>query len=150
MIISILQVTTQYQSLFQIKPLSLFLSFSIGGKALKTLSKYGLDISFNEEDKEVCFGLSNVESMGVTGNAFFTFDLVVEDTPMGIVVRHLPFMDIPPMMLPLKKMKYMDVDVFVPNNPIIFLEKIFEQGNDVWLFGRNGDDELGIAGSECI
>ena len=57
--------------------------------------------------------------------------LVLEDTPMGIVVRHLQFMDIPPMMLPLKKMKYMDVDVFVPNNPIIFLEKIFEQGNDV-------------------
>lgn len=50
---------------------------------------------------------------------------------MGLVVRHLPFLEITPMMLPLKKMHYMDVEVFVPNNPILFLEKLFEQENDV-------------------
>ena len=27
-------------------------------------------------------------------------------------------------------MKFMDVDVMVPNNPIAFLEKIYEDGND--------------------
>lgn len=34
---------------------------------MKTISKYGLDMSYNEEDKEICFGLNSVASLGATG-----------------------------------------------------------------------------------
>jgi hypothetical protein len=62
-------------------------------------------------------------------------------------VRNLPFRDILPMMLPLKKIRYLDVEVMVPNNPIAFLEKVFEQGNDV---GSGGMWDVGLAGSERV
>lgn len=66
---------------------------------------------------------------------------------MGIVVRNIPFKDISPMMVPLKKMKYLDVDVYVPNNPIAYLEKEFEQGNDV---GVIINCNVGFARSKCV
>lgn len=34
---------------------------------MKTISKYGLDMSYNEEDKEICFGLNSAASLGATG-----------------------------------------------------------------------------------
>ena len=46
---------------------SSFLSYIVGGKAMKTISKYGLDMSYNEEDKEICFGLNSAASLGATG-----------------------------------------------------------------------------------
>lgn len=89
------------------------------GTTMKQIGRYGLDILNNEEDKEVCFGINVGAKYGAN-----------EDTPIGVVVRNLPFRDILPMMLPLKKIRYLDVEVMVPNNPIAFLEKVFEQGND--------------------
>lgn len=64
-----------------------------------------------------------------------------------MVVRNLPFSDILPMMLPLKKIRYLDVEVMVPNNPIAFLEKVFEQGNDV---GARSVLDVGASRSECL
>ena len=51
------------------------------------------------------------------------------------------------MMLPLKKIRYLDVEVMVPNNPIAFVEKLFEQGNDE---GSGGMWDVGLAGSERV
>lgn len=64
-----------------------------------------------------------------------------------MVVRNLPFSDILPMMLPLKKIRYLDVEVMVPNNPIAFLEKVFEQGNDV---GARSVLDVGASRSERL
>lgn len=53
-------------------------------------------------------------------------------------MRNLPFRDILPMMLPLKKIRYLDVEVMVPNNPIAFLEKVFEPGKRRGFWGHVG------------
>lgn len=97
---------------------------------MKTMSQYGLDLLNNEEDQEICFGVNIATKLGAIGLNMKNNSLI-EDSPMGIVVRNVAFNDISPMMVPLKKMKYLDVDIYVPNNPIAYLEKEFEQGNDV-------------------
>lgn len=53
-----------------------------------------------------------------------------EELPVGVIVRHLNYEAFSDYLIPLKKMKFMEVDVMVPNNPIAFLEKIYEDGND--------------------
>lgn len=53
------------------------------------------------------------------------------EVPVGVVVRHFDPDEIVNYLLPLKKMKYLGVDVLVPNNPVLFLEKIYEDKNDV-------------------
>ena len=102
----------------------------LGGSVVKTMSQYGLDLLNHEEDQEICFGVNIATKLGATGLNMKNNSLI-EDSPMGIVVRNVAFNDISPMMVPLKKMKYLDVDIYVPNNPIAYLEKEFEQGNDV-------------------
>ena len=84
---------------------------------LKELSRYGLDILRNEEDDQVCFGVNIVNNTA--------------EVPVGVVVRHFDPDEIVNYLLPLKKMKYLGVDVLVPNNPVLFLEKIYEDKNDV-------------------
>ena len=84
---------------------------------LKELSRYGLDILRNDEDDQVCFGVNIVNNTA--------------EVPVGVVVRHFDPDEIVNYLLPLKKMKYLGVDVLVPNNPVLFLEKIYEDKNDV-------------------
>ena len=74
-----------------------------------------MDIIRNEEDSDVCFGVKAAAN---------------EELPVGVIVRHLNYEAFSDYLIPLKKMKFMDVDVMVPNNPIAFLEKIYEDGND--------------------
>ena len=111
----------------------LFIS-NLGGTVVKRMSQYGLDLLNNEDDQEICFGVNIATKLGASG-LNKKDDSCTEDSPMGIVVRNIGFTDITPMMVPLKKMKYLDVDVYVPNNPIAYLEKVFEQGNDVGSVG---------------
>ena len=82
------------------------------------MAEFGLDIIRNEEDSDVCFGVNLREAADN------------EELPVGVIVRHLNYEAFSDYLIPLKKMKFMDVDVMVPNNPIAFLEKIYEDGND--------------------
>ena len=101
-----------------ISAVSQHLSFSSTDRnTLKELSQYGLDILRNEEDDQVCFGLNLVDN--------------TVEVPIGVVVRHFDPDEIVDYLLPLKKMKYLGVEVLVPNNPIAFLEKVYEDKNDV-------------------
>lgn len=86
-------------------------------ETIKQLSLYGLDILRNEEDDSICFGVTSAEKKD-------------EDLPIGVVVHHLDYPSFANYLLPLKKMEFMGVDVFVPNNPIAFLEKVSEDGGD--------------------
>ena len=86
-------------------------------ETIKQLSLYGLDILRNEEDDSICFGITSSEKQG-------------EDVPVGVVIHHMDYPSFVNYLFPLKKMEFMGVDVFVPNNPIAFLEKIYEDGGD--------------------
>ena len=94
-----------------------FIPHPIDRKTLKELSRYGLDILRNEEDSQVCFGVKLVDN--------------TVEAPIGVVVRHFEPEEIVDCLLPLKKMKYLGVDVLVPSNPIAFLEKLYEDKNDI-------------------
>ena len=48
-----------------------------------------------------------------------------------MVVRHLDYPSIVNYLFPLKKMEFLGVDVLVPNNPIAFLEKVYEDEGDM-------------------
>ena len=82
------------------------------------MAAFGLDIIRNEEDSSVCFGV-NLKDTGSS-----------EETPVGVVVRHLNYEAFSDYLIPLKKRKFMDVEVLVPNNPVAFLEKIYEDSSD--------------------
>ena len=86
-------------------------------ETIKQLSLYGLDILRNEEDDSICFGVTPAELKG-------------EDVPIGVVIHHMEYPSFANYLFPLKKMEFMGVEVFVPNNPIAFLEKMNEDGND--------------------
>lgn len=87
-------------------------------ETIKQLSLYGLDILRNEDDDSICFGITTAEKRN-------------EDLPVGVVVHHLDYPSFANYLFPLKKMEFLGVDVYVPNNPIAFLEKINEDGSDV-------------------
>lgn len=91
--------------------------WSTDQNTLKELSQYGLDILRNEEDSQVCFGVNLVDN--------------TVEVPIGVVVRHFEPEEIVDYLLPLKKMKYLGVEVLVPSNPVAFLEKLYEDKNDV-------------------
>ena len=48
-----------------------------------------------------------------------------------MVVRHLDYPSIVNYLFPLKNMEFVGVDVLVPNNPIAFLEKVYEDEGDM-------------------
>ena len=48
-----------------------------------------------------------------------------------MVVRHLDYPSIVNYLFALKKMEFLGVDVLVPNNPIAFLEKVYEDEGDM-------------------
>ena len=82
------------------------------------MSLYGLDILRNEEDNSICFGITTTEKKN-------------DDLPISMVVRHLDYPSIVNYLFPLKKMEFLGVDVLVPNNPIAFLEKVYEDEGDM-------------------
>ena len=86
-------------------------------ETIKQLSLYGLDILRNEEDNSICFGLSSASKNN-------------EETPIGVVIHHMDFPSFANYLFPLKKMEFMGVEMYVPNNPIAFLEKINEDSGD--------------------
>lgn len=88
-------------------------------RTMKEVARYGLDILRNEEDAEVCFGVNLVDK------------LAGDEVPVGVVVRHLEAEDVVDYLLPLKKMRFLGTEVLVPNNPIAFLEKMYEDKFDV-------------------
>ena len=85
---------------------------------IKQLSLYGLDILRNEEDNSICFGITPTAKKN-------------DALPISMVVRHLDYPSIVNYLFPLKKMEFLGVDVLVPNNPIAFLEKVYEDEGDM-------------------
>ena len=94
--------------------------FLVDEETVRKISLYGLDILRNEENNQICFGLT-------VPDPFFS-----GETPIEVVVNILKTSEYSEYLFPLKKIHFFGVEVFVPNNPVLFLEKLYEDPNDAF------------------